>query len=409
MQKLGDIWESAVDVGQGVPGADQAGGGLRCQEPGCPSVRAESLAGVRGAAPHDADSAVRHPEAEVEQQDGAHDKPLGGSVVLSEVDDLRDVVRCELERDDLTAAAALGVTRPCGRDEVGSPAGPGGPTGEIDLLGVEEERFVEQANTIEHLAAHQPAGALCPVHAHGGTAVRRQGQAAVASVEQVWQEARKLEVAPGDGERRKERIAGEDGPAVGVLEARRHDAGIWQAFQCLPQRRYRRLTLAPAGRAPVRVDWAQGACWLIRRELLDEVGLLDEDFFLYAEEIDLARRAARSGWRTYLVPTARARHAEGSSSSQVVPLKLASHYLSKVVYFGKHHGTAEQAAVRAILLLDLGLRMAYRAIGVVRGRPPDARQRLVAYARTARLLATQPTPGLIRAWHALAHGEGSGC
>jgi N-acetylglucosaminyl-diphospho-decaprenol L-rhamnosyltransferase len=165
---------------------------------------------------------------------------------------------------------------------------------------------------------------------------------------------------------------------------------------------YRRLTLAPSATAPVRVDWAQGACWLIRREMLDDIGLLDEAFFLYAEEVDLARRAAQAGWHTYLVPTASARHAEGSSSSQVVPLKLASHYISKVVYFGKHHGVAEQAAVRAILLLDLGLRMAYRAVGVVRGRPSDARQRLAAYARTAWLLATLPTPRLIRAWHALA-------
>jgi N-acetylglucosaminyl-diphospho-decaprenol L-rhamnosyltransferase len=189
-------------------------------------------------------------------------------------------------------------------------------------------------------------------------------------------------------------------------------AVAWRHFQLarfLPDLlygRYRRLTLAPAGPAPVRVDWAQGACWLVRREMLDRIGLLDEQFFLYAEEVDLARRATRAGWRTYLVPTARVRHAEGSSSSQVVPLKLASHYISKVVYFGKHHGAAQQLVVRAILLLDLGLRMAYRAFGVVRGRPPDARQRLGAYARTAWLLATQPTPGLIRAWHALAYVDG---
>jgi N-acetylglucosaminyl-diphospho-decaprenol L-rhamnosyltransferase len=166
--------------------------------------------------------------------------------------------------------------------------------------------------------------------------------------------------------------------------------------------RYRRLTLDPTRVDAVPVEWAQGACLLIRRTLLKQIGQLDEDFFLYAEEVDLARRAAQAGWRTYLIPTAHVRHAEGSSSGQVVPLKLASHYLSKVVYFGKHHGTAEQAAVRAILLVDLGLRMVYRAVGVARGRPPDARQRLAAYAQTAWLIATYPTERLIRAWHALA-------
>jgi N-acetylglucosaminyl-diphospho-decaprenol L-rhamnosyltransferase len=181
----------------------------------------------------------------------------------------------------------------------------------------------------------------------------------------------------------------------------------WRHFQlrhCLPDvvsGRYRRLTLDPAGVDPVPVEWAQGACWLVRREMLDQVGLFDESFFLYAEEVDLARRATRAGWRSYLLPTAHVRHAEGSSSSQVVPLKLASHYISKVVYFGKHHRPAEQAAVRAILLLDLGLRMVYRAFGVVRGRPPDARERLAAYARVARLLMTEPTDRLIESWHRL--------
>jgi GT2 family glycosyltransferase len=185
-------------------------------------------------------------------------------------------------------------------------------------------------------------------------------------------------------------------------------AVAWRHFQLariLPDLlygRYRRMTLGAARRDPVRVDWAQGACWLMRRELLDRIGSFDEAFFLYCEEVDLAKRAADAGWRTYLVPAARARHAEGSSSRQVVPLKLASHYLSKAVYFGKHHGAAAQAAVRAILLLDLGLRMVYRAIGVARGRPPDARLRLAAYARTARLLATLPTDRLTTAWHQLA-------
>lgn len=166
--------------------------------------------------------------------------------------------------------------------------------------------------------------------------------------------------------------------------------------------RYRRATLAPAQTEPVPVDWAQGACLLIRRDLLDEVGRLDPEFFLYAEEVDLAKRVTRAGWKTYLIPTARVRHAEGSSSGQVVPLKLASHYLSKAVYFQKHHSVAAQDAVRAILLLDLGLRMVYRAIGVLRGQPADARQRLMAYVQTARLLLRTPPDQLAMAWRALA-------
>jgi len=165
--------------------------------------------------------------------------------------------------------------------------------------------------------------------------------------------------------------------------------------------RYRRATLAPERTVPVPVDWAQGACLLVRRALLDRLGGFDEEFFLYAEEVDLARRAMQAGWRTYLVPTASVRHAEGSSTGQVVPLKLASHYFSKIVYFAKHRGTVQGVLLRALLLLDLSLRMLYRLFGVVRGHPPDARQRLAAYASIASALLTLSTPRLVAHWRTL--------
>lgn len=170
--------------------------------------------------------------------------------------------------------------------------------------------------------------------------------------------------------------------------------------------RYRRATLDPAREQPVPVDWAQGVCLLIRRSVFEQIGRMDPDYFLYAEEVDLARRAATAGWRSYLIPTARVRHAEGSSSQQVVPLKLASHYLSKAVYFQKHGSPGEQAAILLILLLDLALRMVYRGIGVLRGTPPDARQRLQAYAQTARLLLRTPAAHLPLTWRGLAAAPG---
>ena len=163
--------------------------------------------------------------------------------------------------------------------------------------------------------------------------------------------------------------------------------------------RYRRRTLA--GGEPFAVDWAQGACRLIRRTVFEQIGGFDEDFFFYAEEVDLLLRAARAGWRTYLVPAARVRHAEGASSTRVVPLKLASHYLSKVVYFEKHHAPATRFALRAVLLADLALRTLYRSYGALRGHPSDARTRLSSYALTACLLLTRSTPAIVARWRRL--------
>jgi N-acetylglucosaminyl-diphospho-decaprenol L-rhamnosyltransferase len=175
----------------------------------------------------------------------------------------------------------------------------------------------------------------------------------------------------------------------------------FQLYRVLPNvalGRYRRATLSQRRTEPVPVDWAQGACLLVKRQVFERIGGLDERYFLYCEEVDLCLRAARAGWRTYYVPTARARHAEGSSSGQVVPLKLASHYYSKVLYFDKHLGDPRTVALRGLLLVDLVLRMAFRTYGALSGRPPDARQRLATYAAIAVNLATASPSQISKRW-----------
>ncbi len=59
---------------------------------------------------------------------------------------------------------------------------------------------------------------------------------------------------------------------------------------------------------PQPVDWLLGACLFLRREILEEVGPLDEGFFLYVEDIDWARRIHKEGWQVYYVPTAKIIH-----------------------------------------------------------------------------------------------------
>jgi GT2 family glycosyltransferase len=61
--------------------------------------------------------------------------------------------------------------------------------------------------------------------------------------------------------------------------------------------------------APVEADWMLGGFLLLRREMLDELGGLDEGFRLYGEDIDLAYRAAKAGWERWYVPGAVVEHA----------------------------------------------------------------------------------------------------
>ena len=72
--------------------------------------------------------------------------------------------------------------------------------------------------------------------------------------------------------------------------------------------------VVPQPSAACLVDWVSGACLLVRREVLDTVGLLDEMFFLYYEEVDLCWRASRHGWECWHEPESRVVHLFGQST-----------------------------------------------------------------------------------------------
>jgi GT2 family glycosyltransferase len=65
-----------------------------------------------------------------------------------------------------------------------------------------------------------------------------------------------------------------------------------------------------------RVDWAVGAAWLVRREALDQIGLLDESLFMYAEDLEWCWRARDAGWEVWFTPGAVVRHIGNQSGAQ---------------------------------------------------------------------------------------------
>jgi N-acetylglucosaminyl-diphospho-decaprenol L-rhamnosyltransferase len=70
----------------------------------------------------------------------------------------------------------------------------------------------------------------------------------------------------------------------------------------------------PAPRVASPCDWASGACLLIRRTVFETVGALDENYFMYFEEVDFCRRARQAGWTCWYVPEAQVVHLAGQSS-----------------------------------------------------------------------------------------------
>jgi hypothetical protein len=100
-----------------------------------------------------------------------------------------------------------------------------------------------------------------------------------------------------------------------------------------------------------KVDVLTGCFWVVRREAIDQVGLLDENFFFYGEDIDWCKRFHDTGWDVKFYPDAEAIHFGGASSSNA-PIKF---YLkmqkADLQYWRKHHGRSGQLAYWMIILL----------------------------------------------------------
>ena len=108
---------------------------------------------------------------------------------------------------------------------------------------------------------------------------------------------------------------------------------------------------------PRDVDWVSGAALVARRELLDDIGLLDERFYMYCEDVDLAYRAHEKGWRVTYFPLATVVHACGKSSSYMPNRMIIEHHKSIFRYFRKRH--ADRASTWLLVPIGLMVRASF--------------------------------------------------
>jgi len=103
---------------------------------------------------------------------------------------------------------------------------------------------------------------------------------------------------------------------------------------------------------PTAVDWVSGACMILRRRTLDEIGSLDERFFMYFEDADLCRRARETGWSVYYVPEIEVvHHAGGSSVSRL--RAIWDLHRSAFLYHRKHGAHGPLNLYSLLVLLGL--------------------------------------------------------
>jgi hypothetical protein len=104
---------------------------------------------------------------------------------------------------------------------------------------------------------------------------------------------------------------------------------------------------------PFAMDHPLGACMMVRRDVCDAVGLLDEHFFMYCEEVDWCQRIKQAGWEIMHVPNARVIHHSGQSTKQSAGRMFVELHRSRFRLFAKHYSRGYQGAARAIVVLGM--------------------------------------------------------
>jgi N-acetylglucosaminyl-diphospho-decaprenol L-rhamnosyltransferase len=120
-----------------------------------------------------------------------------------------------------------------------------------------------------------------------------------------------------------------------------------------------------------RVDWLSGACLLLRTAAFREVGGFDPAFFMYFEEVDLARRLAARGWECWYEPAAVVVHHSSRSADQDVAARDRRYYASKYRYVARYFGPAAARVVRLAGGAAFGAEWAIQAL---RRDPAQARR-----------------------------------
>jgi len=138
-----------------------------------------------------------------------------------------------------------------------------------------------------------------------------------------------------------------------------------------------------------RVDFVSGACMLVRREVFEETGGFDEQFFMYSEESDWQRRIWNAGWQVAFTPSARVVHLGGASGADQKAEINRYFFDSLDQYLHKHHGVLGLISLRCAMTIGCALRAGLWAL--VSLLPHKRTQSLISMRRHLALLKRQTT------------------
>jgi GT2 family glycosyltransferase len=120
---------------------------------------------------------------------------------------------------------------------------------------------------------------------------------------------------------------------------------------------------------PREVDWVSGAAACLRREAIEQVGALDERFYMYCEDMDWCYRARQAGWSIWYDPSATITHLRGTSSDQCPGRMVLAFHRSMARFYWKHYAASVPWPVRWVPTLGVWVRatavLAQVAMGMI--------------------------------------------
>lgn len=135
-------------------------------------------------------------------------------------------------------------------------------------------------------------------------------------------------------------------------------------------------------RAPVEIDSGIGACLMVRKKAIDEVGLFDERYFFFFEETDWAHQMKKAGWKIFHVPTANIYHIQGQSIGRDVRSRI-EFYRSRYQYFRKWGSRPYYVVVSTVIVIRLFVNwlLTSFALVITIGTQKEIRNKWIVYSQ----------------------------
>jgi N-acetylglucosaminyl-diphospho-decaprenol L-rhamnosyltransferase len=108
---------------------------------------------------------------------------------------------------------------------------------------------------------------------------------------------------------------------------------------------------------PFAVDHVLGATMMMRREVIEQTGMFDEQFFMYCEEVDWQMRIREAGFEIYAVPAAHITHLEGRSTGQIKPRSINNLWTSRLLLFRKHFSPLQLHVTKWLVRTGMRIKM----------------------------------------------------